>query len=224
MLNRTQQSTELPETKRKLVDAGMNLMRAHGYNATTVDDICTAAGVTKGGFFHYFKSKDEIAKAALTRFHEGKVKDYEEAPFRKLTDPLDRVFGRLDYVKGAAGVEKHQTKGCLIGMFAQELAFTNPELRTACQLVFSKIIEDFAKDLEAAKATHAPNATFDPKGLAMFYVAIVQGSLVLAKAAESRDVVEANIEQFRVYLQTLFGLGQPAAAHSQAGAVSQSLN
>src|SRR6266852_3516261 len=67
------QTTELPETKRKLVDAGVNLMRSRGFNATTVDDVCAAAGVTKGGFFHYFKSKDNLAAAAVTRFHELKA-------------------------------------------------------------------------------------------------------------------------------------------------------
>ena len=210
MLNRTQ-STELPETKRKLVDAGMNLMRARGYNATTVDEICAAAGVTKGGFFHYFKSKDEIAKAALASFHESKLKDYENAPFRRLADPLDRIFGRLDYVKGSVGGGKHQTKGCLIGVFAQELAFTNPELRSACQAYFSKIADDVGNDLAAAKAAHAPNASFDPRGVASMYVSIVQGSLLLAKAAENSDVVATNIEQFRSYLQNLFGLAQAPA-------------
>jgi TetR/AcrR family transcriptional repressor of nem operon len=210
MLNRTQ-LTELPETKRKLVDAGVNLMRAQGFNATTVDEICAAAGVTKGGFFHYFKSKEEIAKAALASFHEGKLKDYGSAPFRKLADPLDRVFGRLDYVKENVGGGKHQTKGCLIGVFAQELAFTNPELRSVCQAFFSKIAEDVGNDLAAAKAAYAPNSSFDPKRLATFYVSIVQGSLLLAKAAEDSEVFAANIEQFRSYLQNLFGLAQTPA-------------
>src|SRR5271167_651780 len=90
------QTTELPETKRKLVDAGVGLMRKQGFNATTVDDICSAAGVTKGGFFHYFKSKEDIAKAAMARFRDGKRQDFDNAPFRKLADPLDRVYGRLD--------------------------------------------------------------------------------------------------------------------------------
>ena len=66
------QTNHLPETKRKLVDAGVSLMRHRGFNATTVDDICTAAGVTKGAFFHYFKSKDDLATAAVIRFHELK--------------------------------------------------------------------------------------------------------------------------------------------------------
>lgn len=215
MLNKTS-IKEVPETKRKIVDAGMTLMRQRGFNATTVDDICSAAGVTKGGFFYYFKSKDEIAKAAVTYFHEQKSKSYAAAAFRKLTDPLERVFGRLDYVKESVGGNKHQTtKGCLIGVFAQELAFTHPELREICQEFFTRIAKDFAADLAEAKAKYAPQAEFDPKSLALFYVSLVQGSLMLAKTAESNNVLASNIEQFRSQLQSLFNLESSAAGKSR---------
>ena len=157
------QTNEVPETKRKLVEAGVNLMRKQGFNATTVDDICSAAGVTKGSFFHYFKTKQEVAEAAVTAFREGKVRDFANAPFRKLADPLDRIFGRLDFAIEAAGGASNQTKGCLIGVFAQELAFTNPELRDLCQAAFLRTAADIEKDLAEAKALHAPKADFDPK-------------------------------------------------------------
>src|SRR5260370_1381794 len=91
------ETAEWPETKRRLVDAGVNLMRARGFNATSLDDICSTAEVTKGGFFHYFKSKDEIARAAIAEFADAKARSFQNAPFRKLKDPLDRVFGRLDF-------------------------------------------------------------------------------------------------------------------------------
>jgi TetR/AcrR family transcriptional regulator, transcriptional repressor for nem operon len=215
-------TTELPETKRKLVDAGVKLMRARGFNATTVDDICTEAGVTKGGFFHYFKSKQDIAAAAVTRFHEIKARDFQNAPFRQFADPLDRVFGRLDFAKESVGGDKHLTKGCLIGMFAQELSFTNPDLRDACKDTFARIAKDFEADLAEAKARHAPKAKFDPKNLAMLYVSIVQGSLMLAKASGANDVLLENIEQFRQLLESLFDLidsrkrpaGKPSAKTS----------
>jgi len=223
MLNRIQ-STKSSETKLKLVDAGVKLMRAHGYNATTVDDICAEAGVTKGGFFHYFKSKDDIARAAVTHFHEGKVKSYEEAPFRKLADPLDRVFGRLDYVKESMGGVNRVTKGCLIGVFAQELAFSNPEIRGVCQDFFSRIARDFSNDLAEAKTAHAPDASFDPKGVAMFYLAVVQGSLLLAKTAGSNDILAGNIEQFRAYLQNLFGLTGAAGSKASVKTSTKSRN
>ncbi|HEV2211084.1 MAG TPA: TetR/AcrR family transcriptional regulator [Verrucomicrobiae bacterium] len=203
MLNRVE-SGRLPETKRKLVDAGVNLMRQRGFNATTVDDICSEAGVTKGGFFHYFKSKDDLAAAALVRFHETKAAEFAQAPFRRLSDPLDRVFGRLEFAKQSVGGTKGVTRGCLIGMFAQELSLTHAPLRTICQDKFADIAKDFEQDLADAKALHAPGATFDPKSLATLYVSIIQGSLMLAKASESNRVLFDNLEQFRLYLQSLF--------------------
>lgn len=204
MINRNS-IADLPETKRKLVDAGVKLMRSRGFNATTVDEICAEAGVTKGGFFHYFKSKDDVARAAALRFQDNKTQAFREAPFRELADPLDRVLGRLDFVKQSIGGEKRLTRGCLIGMFAQELSFTNPELRSVCQEVFSQVARDFEADLAQAKALHAPRAGFDPKNVAMLYISIVQGSLMLAKASGSNDIFLENIEQFRHYLEGLFG-------------------
>ena len=180
-------------------------MRAQGFNATTVDDICAAAGVTKGGFFHYFKSKEVLAKAAISHFSEIKSQDFKEASFRKLPDPLDRIFGRLDFVKESTGGTANLTKGCLVGMLAQELSFTHPELRGVCQDSFSRTLKDFEADLAEAKSVHAADANFNPKDVAQLYVTIIQGSLMLAKASETNAVLQQNIEQFRTYLQSLFG-------------------
>jgi TetR/AcrR family transcriptional repressor of nem operon len=195
----------MPDTKRKLVDAGVKLMRVRGYNATGVNDICEEAGVTKGGFFHYFKSKDDVAREVAVRFREIKAQSFQEAPFRKLADPLDRVFGRLDFAKESIGDGTHLTKGCLIGVFAQELSLTHSELREVCQEFFSQMAENFEADLAEAKAVYAPNAEFEPKKLALLYVAMMQGSLMLAKASQSNQIVWDNIEQFRQYLKMLFG-------------------
>lgn len=197
--------TALSQTKRQLVEAAVDLMRLKGYSATTVDDICQEAEVTKGAFFHYFKSKEDIAKAALTYFSDNRVADSNDAPYRALPDPLQRVYGRLDYIKESVGGAKRLTKGCLIGTFAQELSFTNPALREACQAMFLRMAADFEKDIAAAKALYAANADFDSKSLAQLYVSIFQGSSMMAKASESNAVLLANIEQFRRYLQTLFG-------------------
>jgi TetR/AcrR family transcriptional regulator, transcriptional repressor for nem operon len=192
-------------TRRKLVDAGVKLMRLQGFNATTVDDICEEAGVTKGGFFHYFKSKDDVAKAAALRFQEAKAQAFRDAPFRQLADPLARVFGRLDFARESIGTDKRLTKGCLIGMFAQEMSFTHSELRKLCRDIFSQMARDFEADLAEAKAMHAPNSAFEPGKLAKLYVSIVQGSLILAKASGSNEVFYENIEQLRQHLKELFG-------------------
>jgi TetR/AcrR family transcriptional regulator, transcriptional repressor for nem operon len=53
------------ETRAKLLDAARDVIRAKGYAGSTVDDICAAAGVTKGSFFHYFDSKETLGIAAV---------------------------------------------------------------------------------------------------------------------------------------------------------------
>lgn len=215
-------ASDLSDTKRHLLDAGITLMRRKGFNATSVDEICLEAEVTKGAFFHYFKSKEDLAKAALLWFQENRTASFAEAPFRKLADPLDRLYARLDYAKESYCDPNHRTKGCLFGMFAQEISFINPALRSLCLDAFLANAADLEKDLAEAKAIHAPHAAFNPKNVAMFYISIVQGSLILAKASESNAVFVENIEQFRTYLQSLFTLPAPNhEAPTQISAVSK---
>jgi TetR/AcrR family transcriptional repressor of nem operon len=199
------QSNQQSETKQRLVDAGVKLMRSKGYNATTVDDICAAAALTKGAFFHYFNSKEDIAKAAVESFRDGKSEEFQSAAFRKLPDPLARVYGRLDFLKDSVGGAARLTKGCLIGTLAQELSLTNPELRGLCRDAFAKVAEEFAEDLAGAKALYAPKADFDPMSVALFHVSIFQGSTMMAKASATNAVLLDNIEHFRRYLNFLFG-------------------
>lgn len=52
-------------SKTKLLDAALQVIRTKGYTAATLDDICVAAGVTKGSYFHYFKGKEEMALQAV---------------------------------------------------------------------------------------------------------------------------------------------------------------
>src|SRR5947209_7289048 len=89
---------------------------------------------------------------------------------------------------------------------------------------FARIAKDFETDLAEAKALYAPRAAFDPKSLAMLYVSIVQGSLMLAKASESNRVLVENIEQFRAYLQTLFGQSRNSSAKRAAKVSAQAGN
>src|SRR5882672_1165295 len=85
------------ESKTRLLDAALHVIRAKGYAATTVDDICTTAGVTKGSFFHHFKSKDELALAAVGHFSDMADGLFSTAPYHAAKDPLERLLGYVDF-------------------------------------------------------------------------------------------------------------------------------
>src|ERR1700712_5792162 len=53
------------QTKQKLIDAAHRLIWANSYAHVSVEDICRAAGVQKGSFYHFFPTKIDLAAAAL---------------------------------------------------------------------------------------------------------------------------------------------------------------
>src|ERR1700760_3696423 len=87
------------ESKTKLLDATLKVVRAKGYTATRIDDICHEAGLTKGSFFHHFKSKEELGLAAAEHFSRHADEVFAGAPYQALEDPLDRLLGYVAFRK-----------------------------------------------------------------------------------------------------------------------------
>lgn len=190
--------------REKLLERAQELMLAKGFVATTVDEICRAAGLTKGSFFHYFRNKEELGKAALDRFVQAQLEMVGRGSFRKKTDPLERLYGWVDSVIEASKSPLAQ-KGCLLGNFSQELSDTHPEIRSQCAQRFSQWTDLVKKDLDEAKAKHLPRSRLDSQGLAEHFIAVIQGSLILAKAKQDFSMVEKNLGHFKRYLRTVFG-------------------
>lgn len=191
------------ESKLKLIESSVNVIRAKGYAATTVDDICHGAGVTKGSFFHHFKTKDELAIAAATYFGAMSVGLFAAAPYRKLEDPLDRLLGYLDF-RGELLQGELPDYTCLLGTLVQETYATHPHIRAACDQELSSHIAELTRDVEAARKLYAPNATWSAEGVGYFIQAALQGSFIFAKAKQSPDVVRESLEHLRRYLGVLF--------------------
>ena len=91
------QVTAKPSAKTKLLDAALSVIRSKGYAATTVDDLCASAGVTKGAFFHHFKSKEDLGVAAADYWSETTGGLFAQAPYNAHADPLERLLGYVDF-------------------------------------------------------------------------------------------------------------------------------
>lgn len=202
-------------TKEALLNAAERLMLAKGYTATSIDEICTMVGVTKGGFFHYFPTKQELAKAALHRFYAATGGRILGFPLPETMDPLQRVYQRLDILIEMAR-NPDLPKSCLIGNLTQEVSHTHPELRAVCDELFSRWVNGFEGELAAAKAKHVPQATWSPQSLAEHLLATIQGSLLLAKSSQDPAIVEKNLLHYRNYLEGLFEARKEARKHQQS--------
>lgn len=194
---------EHPPTKEKLLEAAQCLMLAKGFAATTVDEICEQAGLTKGSFFHYFDSKDHLGDALLSRFCESSQKMHRGFCADE-KDPLKRVYR---YIDGAIALAKdpRMSQGCLLGVFAQEMSQSHPKMRSACKKGFEGWAGHFSAELAKAKAQYAPRAAFKPKELAEYLIAVMEGAMILGKARGDMRVMAKHLEHYKAYLRTLFG-------------------
>lgn len=190
-------------SKEKLLEAALQVIRAKGYTATRIEDICEAAGLTKGSFFHHFKSKEDLAVAAAEHWSTVTAALFEAAPYHRRADPLDRVLGYLDYRKELLRGKVPEFT-CLVGTMVQEAYDTEPAIRDACDRCISDHAAKIEQDIAEALATHGIRANWTAKGLAFHTQAVVQGAFILAKAKSGPAIAAESIDHLRRYIELLF--------------------
>jgi TetR/AcrR family transcriptional repressor of nem operon len=200
-------TTDKPTTqgvaKRKLLDASLGIIRTKGYSATTVDDICEAAGVTKGAFFHHFKSKEDLALAAAEHWATVTSGLFASAPYHSLPDPLARVLAYIDFRKTILQGNVPEFT-CLLGTMVQEAYETHPAIREACDKYISEHAARVETDIAAAMSKYGIHGNWTAKSLALYTQAVLQGAFILAKAKNGPAIAAECIDHLHRYIEMLF--------------------
>jgi len=192
-----------PDNSRtRLLGATIDLVRANGYAATRVDDVCAAAGVTKGSFFHHFASKEELAIAAAGAWNERASQVFAAARYNTRPDPLDRLLGYVDYRKELLAGDMWEFT-CYAGTTIQETHETHPEIRAACATTIDNHLAMLERMIGAALAVY-PVAKLRAVTLATHIQAVIQGAFIMAKARQDRRAALDSLEHLRRYLELLF--------------------
>ena len=179
------------------------LVLTKGFSATSVDDVCRAAKLTKGSFFHYFKSKDDLGAELLKRYCAVSKETFISGCCSEEKDPLKRVYGFLDFIMERG--KKMGGQGCLLGSMAQELSDTHPQIRSICSEGFTGMAQVLKRDLEEAKAKYAPKSAIDPKSLAEYFVVVLEGSMLVSRVKKDAAGKAEGVKHYKQYLKTLFG-------------------
>jgi TetR/AcrR family transcriptional repressor of nem operon len=198
-------------SKSALLDAALLVFRAKGYTATRVEDICEAAGLTKGSFFHHFQSKEDLAIAAAEHWINVTSPVFLSAEYRRLPDPLDRLLAYIDFREGLIkGALPEYT--CFAGTIIQEVYETHPAVRDACEKSITGHAAMLEADIDEAMHLYGVDRSFSAESLALFTQAVLQGAFVLAKAKQGPAVAVDCVDHLRLYIEKLF-VRQPAAKH-----------
>ncbi len=209
----TKLTPERGDARNRLLEVARDILRTKGFAATTVDALCDAAGVTKGAFFHHFKSKEDLGVAVADFWTETTSTFFEEAPYHMPSDPLERI---LAYIAFRRAIITDNIPGftCLVGTLAQEVHSTAPKIRDAAGASIFGHAETLEFDIAAAISARGiePDG-WTPASLARHFQTVIQGGFILAKAGNDPDLAREALDHLDRYVRCLFGVH--AVAHSE---------
>ncbi|MEO1456882.1 MAG: TetR/AcrR family transcriptional regulator [Pseudomonadota bacterium] len=207
----TKHEPERGNARTRLLQAAREVIRQKGFTATSVDDLCRAAGVTKGAYFHHFRSKEALGVAAAEFWAETTSAFFEAAPYHAPADPLDRVLAYVDFRRTIIDGDLAEFT-CLVGTMAQEVFDTHPAIRDACAASILGHAATLEPDIAAAMAARGIEADWTPSSLARHTQAVLQGAFILAKATGDADAARESVDHLERYVRLLFNApaGEPA--------------
>jgi len=198
------------DMKERLMEAAMDLMWLNGYGAASVDAICEQAGAKKGSFYYFFKSKSDLAAAALDA-DWNKKRSQMDSIFSPTVPPLERLDRYFDFVHGRLA-ELHKKCGSILGCpyvsVGSEVSTQDPIVRETIDRIMDRKMKYFisaVRDAAAQGLIDAPN----PEAKARALFACYQGTVAQARIQNDIEL----LREFKDVARTVLGVKpEPAIA------------
>lgn len=187
-------------TRERILEAANALFYAHGYHATGLDRIIARAGVTKGNFYYYFKSKEALAAAVLTWHRDLAFRELDVARLRATHPPREALLALLAGIarrvqcegEDCEGRDDCAIRGCFFGNFALEMSAGSPLVRHTVAGIFAELRGLVADLLRRAQAAGEVRADLDPEATARLILSLLEGAILLDKTGqEAREIPHA---------------------------------
>lgn len=201
----TKQNPELGDARTRLLDAALRLIRERGFAGTSVDDLCTAAGVTKGSYFHHFKTKEALGVAAARHWIALTSAFFAAAPYHDPSDPRDRLLAYVAFRRSMITGSISEFS-CLVGTMAQELYSVSPAVRDACGEAMFGHTATLEADIDAARDKYGAAGDWSAASLARHTQGVLQGAFVLAKAGNDAALAREMLDHLDRYVRLLFNM------------------
>ena len=193
-------------TKERILDAAHKLVLAFGYGGTTVDEVIEAAGITKGAFFHHFKSKEALARELVTRYVKTDCNLLDEIIHfaeQKTSDPVQQLLAIVGRYIELLEVDPHP-EGCLYASFCYESGLMEEDTLKPVQEAVLYWRRRMTEKISAAIHHRPPRVAVDASGLADYFLSTFEGGFVLARTLKQPQIIVEQLKQFRTFLAALF--------------------
>jgi len=199
------------DMKERLLDAAMDLIWENSYGATSVDAICDRAGAKKGSFYYFFKSKSELAAAALEDCWNKKRAEMDSI-FSPTVPPLERFDRYFDFVhERLAEVQKKcgSILGCPFISVGSEVSTQDQIVRETIDRIMDRKVNYFVSAVRDAAAEGLIDAP-DPVAKARALFSCYQGMMAQARIQNDIELLRG----FKEVAMEVLGVKRASAMSS----------
>ncbi len=183
--------------KNEIIKNSISIIHEKGYNGTSVQDITDLAGIPKGSFYNYFKSKEdyavEVMKFYFNQIQENSFSIFEEENV-KSTERIKNFYKKSIEIQK----DKEYKKGCLIGNLTEEMADVNIKIADIAEKLHQEVTD---KLYECLKDEELNIHDEEKKQLAYFIVNSWQGALLRMKSSKDSKPLDAFYIQLEKILK-----------------------
>lgn len=195
------------QTRERVLDIAEAAVLAKGFAATSIDEVIFEAGLSKSGFFHHFRDKNDLARALVLRFQvrDGAIMDEIFARGDALTeDPLHSFLIGLKLLAETMAELETGHPGCLVATFVYQDQQYDPGVRA---LVVETVLQwraRFRERLARIEAVYSPKIEVDLDTLADMLTVVVDGGIILSKGMRSGQLLADQILAYRTFVRVVF--------------------
>ena len=197
-------------TRQDIINAALRLFAVHGYQPTSTCDIIEAVSISKGAFYHHFKSKQDLALTVLDQVRS----QYEEMvaqPTQQQPDPGARL-GQMIRTVVELNNSGRWNNCLLLSRLVQETTELEGPLKERVVATINWLVGLCAESVTQAQQAGAVNGTFDPQELSRLVISSLLGAVSVEELGEHIMTLRGVANQ----LLQLLGLGAIAEASSPA--------
>lgn len=185
------------ETKQKLINTAQELIWSESYNAVSVDDICSKAGVNKGSFYHYFPSKAHLALETMNSCMGEMMTIYNDI-FSAARPPVERFELLAQHVidqQKKISEELGHVCGCPFATLGSELAAQDKGIAEKVADICSKKTAYYENALRELVAAELIASDTDIKAKASGIMALTVGQLINARIMNDLTYLENHFKR-----------------------------
>jgi AcrR family transcriptional regulator len=180
------------QTRVRILEVARRLFNRNGLTAISIDEIMAAAGLTRGGFYSYFESKEELYAEAITHFtNAGPNAEWQRAAFADSPEGQALARAILDAYLSRAHLDDVEGSCPLIGL-ATDVARSGGPAKRAYRRVMEMMASIFSANLGSnpVAAQEGGAVPDDARQRALAVVALCVGGMVLARAVDDKPAAD----------------------------------